>query len=202
MKKLVSTFLAVIFSLTMFTGCGSSEQDSEKVVAEPDIEQVKSICNLATVECYYHNVAKSTKIAESGLTHIGEKDRDFWIQYTGIAKLGIDMSKVKMEIKGNKITVTLPKAKVMGLTIDKDSLNKEDYITSEDGFNSNEITADDQTAAIDAAQNEMKVTVQSNSTLLENARDRAKRLIENYIQQLENASGKEYKINWDYLDES
>ena len=38
----------------------------------PDIAQIRTICELATLECYYHNVAKSVKEKGSGLLHIGE----------------------------------------------------------------------------------------------------------------------------------
>ena len=64
-------------------------------VLEPDLAQIRSICDLATLECYYHNVAKSTKEKGSGLAHLGEKERKFWIEYTGVVKIGIEMSDVK-----------------------------------------------------------------------------------------------------------
>ncbi len=64
---------------------------------EPALSQVRSICELATLECYYHNVAKSTKTKGTGLAHVGEKERKFWIEYTGVARIGIDMSDVNMK---------------------------------------------------------------------------------------------------------
>lgn len=44
-------------------------------VLEPDLAQIRSICDLATLECYYHNVAKSTKEKGSDW-HIWEKRRE------------------------------------------------------------------------------------------------------------------------------
>ena len=200
-SKVISLFLSALISVGIFTGCNSKqEENTDTPDGTPTIEQVRNICKMSTLECYYHNVAKSEKIADSGLTHIGEKDRKFWIEYTGIARLGVDMSKVKMDIKDEKIKISLPKAEIQGIDIEKNSLNKNSYISSEDGFNSNEITADDQAKAIDNAQKEMKISIQKNSALLTNAQSRAKTLIENYIKQLGKAVYKNYEITWDYQD--
>ena len=81
-------------------------------VLEPDLAQIRSICDLATLECYYHNVAKSTKEKGSGLAHLGEKERKFWIEYTGVVKIGIEMSDVKMDVNGTSVQITIPRAKI------------------------------------------------------------------------------------------
>lgn len=187
-KLLIVTALIFCF---MLSGC---KQNNNVIVKEPDITQIRSICNLATLECYYHNVAKSKKAADSWF----KKDREFWIEYTGIAKIGIDMSKVNMEISGNNITVTLPNAELLDIDIYENDLNGESYIKSADGWVKNKITADDQTAAINSAQIEMSENVKSNKSLLLNAQDRAKELIGNYIKKLGEISNIEYQIKWVY----
>lgn len=188
--------IAIMIAVTL-EGCGKTEEVN---VPEPQIEQVRSICNLATVQCYYHNVAKSEKKADKGITHLGEKDRKFWIEYTGIANLGIDVSEVQMKVDGTEVHVTLPEAKLLNISIDRETLNEDSYISSADGLNKNEITADDQTQAINKAQQKMEETVAANTTLLLNAQNRAKKLIENYIEQLGEAAGIEYHVTWKYLD--
>ncbi len=195
MKKI--TFILCLFLiLCTTTGCTQKET---KPVNEPDITQIRSICNLATLECYYHNVAKSVKKAESGFTHIGEVDRKFWIEYTGIAKIGIDMSKVNMKIEGEKVTVYMPSAKLLSIDISERDLNEDSYIASGDSwFNKNKITAEDQTNAINNAQANMAESVKNNSTLLLNAQTRAQDLIENYIVQLGEMSEIQYQIVWEY----
>ncbi len=165
---------------------------------EPDIMQVRSICKLATVECYYHNVAKSEKPAGTGIWHFGEKDRQFWIEYTGTVKLGIDMSKVQMKVNGTDVTVTIPEAEVQQVNVDDDSYNSDSYIFSEDGINKNEITAEDATGAVENARNEMIKTAEENTALLVNAQERAKKMIENYIMQLGETTGTDYQITWKY----
>lgn len=189
--------IAVVFFIGMLSGCSGSPKPAAE---EPDIMQIRSICNLATLECYYHNVAKSIKEAGSGISHWGEKDRKFWIEYTGSAKIGIDMSKVSMRIEGNNITISMPNAKL--LSIDIEELTQDSYIISDDGWNKNKITAEDQTAAINAAQAVMKKSVESNSALLLNAQNRAKNLIENYINKMGELSGVSYTIQWEYKDSS
>lgn len=195
MKKLVSIILCAIVALTLF-GCSKKEYK-----VEPDITQIRSICNLATLECYYHNVAKSTKTAGNKVSDWFEKDRQFWIEYTGVAKIGIDMSKVAMEIDGDTVTVHMPQAKLLSVDILESDLNEGSYIANSDGrLNSNKITAEDQTSAINDAQNEMATSVKNNTTLLLNARIRAEKLIENYITQIGDITDVSYRIKWVYDD--
>ena len=200
MKRTIAILITILMSLGLMTGCGSTEKNQKE--KKPDIEQIRNICNMATLECYYHNVAESTKTSGSGFTHIGEKDRQFWIEYTGVVRLGIDMTKVKMEMNGTTVKIKLPKAKVLGISIDKDSLNENSFILSEDGWNSNEITAEDQTNAIQNAQENMETTVKANESLLLSAQNRAKSLISNYIEQIGNLMGTHYETEWEYLNES
>lgn len=196
MKKKIILLLTAILTLTLLPGC-SKKEDAAK---EPDILQIRSICDLATMECYYHNVAKSVKEAEAGLLHIGEKDRTFWIEYTGVVTLGIDMSQVEMKISGTNIEMTIPEAKILRISIDESSINEESFITSQDSLNKNKITAEDQTQAINDAQRTMEATASQNSKMLMKAQDRATKLIENYINQLGAAAGVEYNITWNYLE--
>lgn len=146
----------------------------------------------------FHNVAKSEKPAGTGIWHFGEKDRQFWIEYTGTVKLGIDMSKVQMKVNGTDVTVTIPEAEVQQVNVDDDSYNSDSYIFSEDGINKNEITAEDATGAVENARNEMIKTAEENTALLVNAQERAKKMIENYIMQLGETTGTEYQITWKY----
>ena len=197
MKKTKIVWVLCIAAMLMtvfFAGC--SEVKKEEIVEEPEITQIRNICNLATLDCYYHNVAKSVKKAQSGIKGLGEKDRTFWIEYTGIARLGIDMSEVNMIVRGDQIEIAIPEAKVIKITVDKKSFNEESIIASEDGLNKNKITAEDQVMAIQVAQKEMEETVMENSTLLLSAQNRAKVLIENYIKQLGEAAGINYQIKW------
>lgn len=169
-------------------------KDSEDI--KPDMDQVRNICELATVESYYHNVAKSEKPKGVGLSHIGESDRKFWIEYTGLARLGIDVADVVMKVDGDDVEIFLPKAKVLSISIDEDSWGEASFIVSQDGLNRNKISADDQTLAIQKAQEEMEKKVMEDDRLLSLAQNRAKKLIENYVVKLGESQGIAYNITW------
>lgn len=189
MKKKIFLVISAVVLCFVLSGCKET-----KIIKEPDVTQIRSICNLATLECKYHNVAKLDKEGDFFL----QKDRKLWIEYTGVAKIGIDMSEVDMKVKGDKITVTLPDAKLLNVRVDENSWNKEAHFISGDGLIKNKITAEDQTNAIAAGQREMENSVKNNKALLISARDRAQKLIENYIKKLGEISDIDYQIKWVY----
>lgn len=166
----------------------------KKIDKKPELSQVRAICNLATLKTYYHNVAKLDKNKD----WIFQKDRELWIEYTGIATIGIDMSNVEMSIDGDKVVVVLPKAKLLSIDIDEEKINEDSYFYSQDNalLFKNKITAEEQTDAINQAQNEMKNNVEENTQLLKMAQERAKDLIERYINQLGELSKVTYNIEW------
>lgn len=193
MKRKLALLLACVLMISgLMCACGKNGDQS---AAQPDLLEIRSICDLATLECYFHNVAKSTKEKGEGITHLFEVDRTFWIEYTGSAKIGIDLSQVEMEVKDADIKVTLPAAKVLSYKVEE--INEDSYILSQDSMiNKNKIAAEEQRAAVAQAQEEMKASVENNTVLLKNAQDRAKKLIENYITQLGEVSGVAYNIIW------
>ena len=198
MLKRISLLVLAALMLPMLFGCGSK---TEGAAVEPDLLQIRSICNLATLECYYHNVAASTKKAESGITHIGEQDRDFWVEYDGIIKLGIDASDVQIEISGDEVEVAIPGAKVLDCSVNRNSYGEDSFYTASDALlNKNPITADDRTEAVNTANEEMKQAAENDEALLMQAQNRAARMIENYIRQIGSISGVDYKITWVYAD--
>ncbi len=207
MKKIVMILICISLSAFAVTGCGKSDKKTETTASEsanvdaeqlPSIDRVRNICELATLECYYHNVAKSTKTRGTGLLNFGEKDRKFWLEYDGIARLGVKMSDVTMDISEDTITIKLPEAEILSMKVDENSLTDNSYISDKDSiFFKNKITAEDQTQAINDAQEEMKETILANESLMLSARERAQKLIENYINSLGEITGVKYTINWE-----
>ena len=181
----------------MLFGCGREEEQ----LILPEEEQIRQICELSTLECEFNNVAKGEKTKGEGFTSLGEKNRKYWVEYTGVVKLGIDMSKVSMEIKDNNVVITMPQAELQYIGIKDDSYTEESIITSEDALlNKNKITVEDQQEAIVNAQETMKNTILKNEGLMRKAQDRAKTLIENYINNIGKVSGVTYNIEWKYID--
>ena len=98
MKKFIALLLTA-FLIISFTACGESSEN--KKITEPKVSQMKSICELAVMDCYYHNVAKYNEKNASGWW-LWTQDKEFWIEYSGIVTLGVDVSLVSMEIDGDK----------------------------------------------------------------------------------------------------
>lgn len=212
MKKSLFLFCTIFLMAISVCACSKKKESPTSAAEEsntqasanpaqmqsPDISQIRSICELATLECYYHNVAISTKEKGSGLPHIGEKDREFWIEYSGVAKLGINISKVSMKMDGKQIVITVPKAELLSLS--DYSFSADSYISEDDGLNKNPITSENQTEAVKAAQEDIKQKFAKDDAMLIRAQDRAKNLIENYINQLGKISKTSYQIKWTYED--
>ena len=53
MKRIIALWMFLTISFSLF-GCG----EGSLVTVEPQVSQMQAICELATMECYYHNVAK------------------------------------------------------------------------------------------------------------------------------------------------
>lgn len=189
-----SIWMAILLML-FCVSCG--KQDSQKVSVELQEEQMKSIFELATMECYYHNVARYNEEDAEGLLW-WKKDKNFWIEYAGIVEIGIDASRVNIEVEDELVTITIPEAKVLGCRVDENTLSESSFIIAKD---SAKVEAQDQTAAFREAQSKMEQAASQDSTLLESARQRAQKLLEDYVNNIGESIGKQYKIDWIYLNE-
>lgn len=190
-KKIVSMVLAAVMCLTCIS-CGQKEQ---KMVEEPKVSQVKAICELAVMDCYYHNVAKYFEEDASGIW-LWKKDKKFWIEYSGVVRIGIDASQVQMEVKDKQVEITMPKAKVMNCTVDAATLNTDSFIVASD---SAKVEAEDQTKAFREAQKNMEEEASGDSALLAAAQQRAQNLLEEYVKNVGSVTGTEYTITWKYI---
>ena len=190
-KKIVSMVLAAVMCLTCIS-CGQKEQ---KMVEEPKVSQVKSICELAVMDCYYHNVAKYFEEDASGIW-LWKKDKKFWNEYSGVVRIGIDASQVQMEVKDKQVEITMPKARVMNCTVDAATLNTDSFIVASD---SAKVEAEDQTKAFREAQKNMEEEASGDSALLAAAQQRAQNLLEEYVKNVGSVTGTEYTITWKYI---
>ncbi len=194
MRKIISFLLAIAVILTC-VACGNTEESSLNM--EPKVSQMKAICELAVMECYYHNVAKYyEKDAEVGFLGFGNKDKHFWVEYSGIVKLGIDVSLVNITVDGTQISITLPEAQVLSCEVDADSLSASSYIVDKNSAN---ITAEDEVTAFVEAQAQLWELAASDTSLLLSAQQRAQTLLEDYITNIGHAVGISYTITWEYL---
>ncbi|MBQ2798638.1 MAG: DUF4230 domain-containing protein [Ruminiclostridium sp.] len=197
MKKIIALAMSLVMCLAL-TSCNSGNESSvPEKIPEPEITKMRSICELATMECYYHNVAKFyEEKAESFLWFT--KDKHFWIEYAGVVTIGIDASLVNVMVEDEKVTITMPPAKVLGCKVDESTLNHRSVIVAN---GSAAVTAEDQTAAFKEAQREMQDVASNDMMLLKNAQQRAQKLIEDYVVNLGEMVGKEYYVTWLYVTE-
>ena len=192
--RLIALFL-VAAMMVFCTAC--QQPETPPISIEPQEAQMKAICELAVMDCYYHNVAKYKEEDASGFW-IWKKDKHFWIEYSGIVRLGIDVSKLKIESNGDEITITLPEACVLDSKVDSSSLTEDSYIVDK---KSADITAEDTSIAFTDAKKKLEEAASNNKALLSKAQRQAKKLLEDYIKNIGHVVGKEYKTNWIYIDE-
>ena len=197
MKRIIAILLMLVSLLSL---CASGHASVPPATEEPQITQMRTICELATMDCYYHNVAKYyEKDAEKGILGLGKKDKKFWVEYSGEVTIGLDATLVALQVSGDQVTITIPPAKVLGAKVYSDALTTDSYIIDKD---SADITAEDQTRVFENAQADMLAQASNDHLLLFNAQQRAQMLLEDYVTNIGNAIGVTYQINWIYLDES
>lgn len=190
MKKIIIVLLALIGVVLLLNGCQAKETEVKPTVEFNISEnQLQGICRLATLKCYFNNVAKKTLEGKFLQT-----DSKLWIEYSGTVDMGVDFSKVKLEVDGNKLIISMPNAKV--LSVNDPEISENSYYTSEQGLFSAKISAEDERDAFKEAQDNMMKVAEESSTLLYTAKKRAQMLIENYIHQMDELAGTEHTIVW------
>lgn len=188
-------FSVIICCILILTGCGKNDIPN----LEKNLSNMELIGDLIVHKIYYHNVADHKKDAQDGLLHIFDKDRDLWVEYTGTVELGIDLTKVNVETKGNKVKVFIPKTKILTPNIEQNGKNSFKFYTSKDGLlNGNELTMVDSTKAVQIAQEKMLETVKKDTQLLRTTQIRAKNIIEARIAMFSEMDESKYIIEWTY----
>lgn len=158
--------------------------------------EIRNICELATLKCYYHNVAtyekKPDALFAGGLFQYGYKK--MWFEYSGTVRIGVDFSQVRIEQPGagHVVRIHIPEAKILSVSCDTESfsepLEETGVLTS--------ITFDDRAAAFAEAQNTMSQAAAENTSLLTQARERTRRIIAEYIRTVGRQNNIDYQIEW------
>lgn len=50
--------LVIVAMIGLFCSCGAEQEAADTMQMEPQLSQMKTISEWATMECYYHNVAE------------------------------------------------------------------------------------------------------------------------------------------------
>lgn len=188
-RKITKTWMLLVGTVVLcLTGCGKETQTA-------DFSGVTSVCELATLKCYYHNVAKAETEA-SGVFAKWLKTgyKKIWTEYSGIIEYGIDISQVTVSEpdKNGVVTVTMPDAQVLNVDVDEDSLGTP---LTDTGFLTS-VTTEEKTTTLAGAQEAMEQQAKENTEMLSQAKARAKTLIEEYIKNVGESIGEEYTVEW------
>lgn len=195
MKKQSVAAACVTALLLLTTACGKAE---EPALPLPQEEQVKTICQLAVLECEYHNLAKYQDGQKVERFLWMTKGKRFWVEYSATAVLGINADQVSMELQGDVVSITLPRARVLNCKVNGDSLSKDSYIVDKD---SAPVTAQDEVYAFQEAQDGLQKTVEADNNMMNLAQKRAEELLRNYVNSLAKATGTEYQVEFHYMEE-
>ena len=188
-RKITKTWMLLVGTVVLcLTGCGKETQTA-------DFSGVTSVCELATLKCYYHNVAKAETEA-SGIFAKWLKTgyKKIWTEYSGIIEYGIDISQVTVSEpdKNGVVTVTMPDAQVLNVDVGEDSLGTP---LTDTGFLTS-VTTEEKTTTLAGAQEAMEQQAKENTEMLSQAKARAKTLIEEYIKNVGESIGEEYTVEW------
>ncbi|MEE1415955.1 MAG: DUF4230 domain-containing protein [Lachnospiraceae bacterium] len=188
-RKITKTWMLLVGTVVLcLTGCGKETQTA-------DFSGVTSVCELATLKCYYHNVAKAETEA-SGVFAKWLKTgyKKIWTEYSGIIEYGIDISQVTVSEpdKNCVVTVTMPDAQVLNVDVDEESLGT---LLTDTGFLTS-VTTEEKTTTLAGAQEAMEQQAKENTEMLSQAKARAKTLIEEYIKNVGESIGEEYTVEW------
>lgn len=188
-RKITKTWMLLVGTVVLcLTGCGKETQTA-------DFSGVTSVCELATLKCYYHNVAKAETEA-SGIFAKWLKTgyKKIWTEYSGIIEYGIDISQITVSEpdKNGVVTVTMPDAQVLNVDVDEESLGTP---LTDTGFLTS-VTTEEKTTTLAGAQEAMEQQAKENTEMLSQAKARAKTLIEEYIKNVGESIGEEYTVEW------
>lgn len=185
--------LLLLTATLIFPVAGCSEKPA-KESQTVDFSNVSYICNLSTLEVYYHDVAQANRDAEGLFAWLGVGHKRMWFEYSGVVRVGIDASRVSVSQPdaSNVVTVSLPQAEILGVNVDESTMT--DPIEEVGLFTS--FTTEERTRAFGSAQEAMLEAARSDDNILYQARQRAREMLGSYVKNVGELMGEEYTINW------
>lgn len=161
-----------------------------------EFSEIYKICELASLRCYYHNVAEYEKqpdgLFQYGLFQYGYKK--LWMEYDGIVDVGIDISQVQVNDPDENgiVRIYVPDAKILGIDSDKESMS--DPIAETGKFT--EILTEEKAKVFSEAQAKMKQDAENDTSIFLQAKNNAKELLKNYVINVGEQIGQQYTVEW------
>lgn len=188
MKRIVSIFITLLMLPSSILVLCNADNSNDYTV---DPDQIRKICGLATVECYFTNIAKSTTSDD----HFYTKNSDFWFTYSGSVKVGL-ASNVSIQQDGNTIIISLPQVEMLDVSVSYP--DDESIIRTSSGLFYADVSSEDITQARDAEEARIILAVSNNAGIRDSVLSKAKLLIQNYVSTIDELSGDEHSIVWQY----
>lgn len=113
-------FLVMVVALVALgyqTGKSRAQEKAPKIDATAISEQISKCSSLTTALLDYRGIVKYT---DGEIAFINQKS--FSMIYDAHVKAGVDLSQAEVDVSGNTVTVTLPKAEIQDISVDSDSL--------------------------------------------------------------------------------
>lgn len=201
----ICLFCLIIIILALIRIGWPLSHDEKKVTVHEEVlkpSQISQICELATLRCYYHNVAELEKQPDVpfqyGLFQYGYKK--LWMEYSGIVEVGIEASDIKISTpdEAGNIRIYIPDAKIFNVTADQNSLTEPLVETGK----FTEISAEDKAQAFSDAQQKMRAEAEADKSILSQAKNNAKEIIKQNIVSIGKLTGNQYNIIWEDKEET
>lgn len=175
---------------------------TEEISTTAEFSDVNRICELATLRCYYHDVAEYEKqpdgLFKYGLFQYGYKK--FWLEYDGIVEVGIDVSQVQVNPpdENDVVQIYIPDAQILNIGANEASMGNPvvdtGVLTS--------ITAEEKAEAFSAAQSTMRENAETDNSILNQAKNNAKELLKQYVLHVGEQIGQTYIVEWSLAPQS
>lgn len=178
MKKYKKAFKQIILGMLIATVCFGAfhlvakKQDEPKIISDLITQQLKSVSELTTLEYYYTNIGKFENNIDFNGWNIPLTTKEFVLSYDGIIKAGINLDDLNIEIKGDKIIIQLPEAKIVSHVIQEDSIQL--FNESKNIFNP--ISISDYVNFTKALKEEKETDLQTKGFLVE-AKEKSKQIL-------------------------
>lgn len=201
MKKssLITIVLVLVFSVGGFFYISQYFQELEaKHLSEnqPTATDMKNICELAVIKCYYNNVIRYYEEDATGALW-WKKDMNFWVEYDCYVEVGMDTNGVNVSVEGTNVKITLPQAKILSTSLESGAVTTDSFIVADKSADPTSEVVD---IAYQKAQEDMLQSAQKDSALLSMAEERVKLLLSNYVNGIGDALSVTYTIEWEYLE--
>lgn len=120
--------LAVILLISKAKTTGENEYDSTTI-----LNKIVHIQELALVKYNYSGVIAYKDFKKILNINVPLTEKYFLLKYNGYINAGVDFSRIKVDVNGESVSVSMPKAKILNTTIDENSVKV--YDESENAFN-------------------------------------------------------------------